>query len=506
MATATPGLIYLPKSSDELRKQWLQDYSLAAIAAGFDDPPVAPGTDAYFIADADAKIAIMGFANQAISADAANVLTATGDDLDNHRKALGLPEVPPAGSSGKIVITVSGSTTIANNTELKLENGLRIKTVGTVVNPADQQEIDVTAIDVGSLTNAVGGAEVTFVSAPTNVDATARVSNSFPLSGGTDIESDERKRDRILNTLQNKPAAGNWAYNRQLVLDEFGFVQDCYVYPAPGGPGSQLIVPVRAFDIPNNDYSRAPSSALLQSIRNALQADANTGVETVVRAAADQSVDFTILVTIPDSTLSGGNGSGWTDAAPWPPLVGADSNNVTITAVGTNNDSITVDAATTTEPVDGQTHVAWWSPADRKFYTALVTAHSGATTAWVLTLDRPLVGKDGIGPAIGDYVSPDAQNLARYGETWVSLFGELGPGEITSDANRLPRSKRHPLVADEDPSSITAGVAAQRMKNKHSEITDIELGYAPTTTPTVPASVDDPPNILVPRHFAVYAQ
>jgi hypothetical protein len=49
-------------------------------------------------------------------------------------------------------------------------------------------------------------------------------------------------------------------------------------------------------------------------------------------------------------------------------------------------------------------------------------------------------------------------------------------------------------------------VAAQRMKNKHSEITDIELGYAPTTTPTVPASVDDPPNILVPRHFAVYAQ
>jgi hypothetical protein len=39
---------------------------------------------------------------------------------------------------------------------------------------------------------------------------------------------------------------------------------------------------------------------------------------------------------------------------------------------------------------------------------------------------------------------------------------------------------------------------------KHVEITDIAFGYSLLTSPTVPASVDDPPNILVPRRFAVY--
>ncbi len=500
---ADVAVTYVPKDSAELRKQWLQDFALAAIDTGVEAPPVEPGTDAYMQAEADSQVAFIGIQNIALAADDANVLTAVGTGLERHRKALGLPEVPKSGSSGKIVLTVLGSTTIANGSVLKLENGLRIQTVGTVVSPADQQEIDATAIDVGALTNAAGGAEVRFVSAPANVDAVAKVSSAFPLTGGVDAEDDERKRDRILNTLQNKPAAGNWGYIRQIVLDEFGFVQDCYVYPALGGPSSQLVVPVRKFDRDNNDYSRAPSTALLQAIRNTLQADASIGIETVVRAATDQDADFALSIEIPQSTLTGGNGEGWTDAAPWPPLVANDDGNITITAVGSSNDTITLDAATTTAPVNGQTNVSWWSPADRKFYSALVTSHSGATTAWVLTLDRPLVGRDGVGPAIGDYVSPSAQHLSDYGDTWVALLEELGPGEGTADQNRLPRARRHPYTDVEDPASVTSAVLSQ-LTRKHPEVTDLEFAYAPMTTPTVPTSVDDPPAVFVPRHLAFY--
>ncbi len=500
---AEVAVTYVPKDSSELRKQWLQDYSLAAIETGVEAPPVEPGTDAYMIAEADSQVCFIGIQNIALAADDTNILTAGEAGVERHRKALGLPEVPKSGSSGKVVLTVSGATTIANNTQLKLENGLRIKTVGTVINPADKAEIDVTAIDVGALTNAPGGAEVRFVAAPANVDAVAKVSSAFPLVGGVDEEDTERKRDRILNTLRNKPAAGNWGYLRQFVLDNFGFVQDCYVYPALGGPSSQLVVPVRKFDRENNDYSRAPSAALLLAIRNALQADVTTSVETVVRAADDQEADFVLSIEIPQSTLSGGNGEGWTDAAPWPPLVAGDSGNITITAVGANNDTITLDAATTTEPIDGQTNVSWWSPADRKFYSALVTDHSGATTAWVLTLDRPLVGRDGVGPAIGDYVSPSAQHLSDYGDSWVTLMEELGSGEGTADQNRLPRARRHPYTDVEDPASVTNAVLTS-MVRKHAEVTDLEFAYAPVTTPTVPASVDDPPAVLIPRHLAFY--
>jgi uncharacterized phage protein gp47/JayE len=504
MATATPGVIYFPKSSAELREQFLQDYALAAIEADFDEPPVAPGTDIYFIGEAVSKICLIGLANTAISAKSVNILTATGADLDAIREAYGIDEVEPSGSSGKIVVTIAGSTTIGSGQAFKLPNGLRGHVVGTYINPADQAEIDVTADDVGSLTNLAAGGEVEFVAAPTNVAAKAKVSNSFPLTGGTDVESDTRKRDRILNVLRNKPGGGNWGQIRQLVLDEHGFVQDCYVFPAPGGPSSQLIVPVREFDKANNDYSRAPSAALLQAIRGTVQAESNVGIESVIRAADEEDADFAIEIEIPSSQLSGGNGEGWTDPEPWPQLEVADGGYVTITAVGASNDSITVDAATTTEPLDGQTNVAWWSPADRKFYTALVTDHSGATTAWVLTLDRPLVGKNGVGPAAGDYISPNAQNLSAYGDTWVSMFNELGPGEVTSDVNgRLPRSKRHPYTTDEDPSTLSRTVLS-KLNQQHTEITDIAFTYSPTTAPTVPASVDDPPAVLIPRHLAFY--
>jgi hypothetical protein len=121
----------------------------------------------------------------------------------------------------------------------------------------------------------------------------------------------------------------------------------------------------------------------------------------------------------------------------------------------------------------------------------------------VLDLDRPLVGKDGVGPTVGDFISPNAQNLEAYGNTWVSLFSTLGTGEITSDVNLLPRSLRHPYSTDEDPHSITNASLA-RFATKHPEISDIEFGSAAQTSPTVPATVDDSPNVITPGKFAIY--
>lgn len=499
---AEVAVVYTPSGSAELRQQFLTDYALAASDAGL-VAPTGPGTDAFIIAEAVAQISLIGITNEAIHADDANVLTATGAALDRIREGLGIPPVEPTGSSGKIRIEVLGSTTIGSGQQLTLPNGKRIETISTTINPADQQEIDVRAIDTGADTNLAAGETVTWVSAPTNVGAEAIVSSEFPLTGGTDAENDERKRDRILNTLRNKPAGGNWAYLRQKVLNEFGFIQDCYVYPALGGPSSQLIVPVRRFDRENNDFSRAPSDALLQSIRNALQADANTGIETAVRAPENQAADFAIKIQIPESALSGGNGQGWTDPVPWPQLVGGDAGRVNVASVNSTNDEITVSAQTTTSPVAGQTQIAWFSSADRTFYSALVTAVSGSAGAWVLTLDRPLVGKDGLGPTNGNLISPNAQNLQAYAKTWVDLFEELGPGEMTTDVNRLPRAKRHPFATTEDPASVT-NAALGRLSKEHPEITDYEFSYQSLTAPTVPANVDDPPNILVPRNLAFY--
>jgi hypothetical protein len=466
---------------------------------------VQPGTDWFILSTGVANICLIGFANTAIGLDAQNVLTAVGDDLDAIRLGYGLPEVAPAPSSGKIRISVDGAVTIVDKTPFVLPNGLRGETSGANVNPADGAEINVVTVDTGEAANLDSGETVRFISPPFNLRTDATVSDGDPLTGGTDAESDEQKRQRILDTLQNKPAGGNWSFVRQVALDALGTVMDCYVFPALGGPGSTKAVPIKDFDIANNDFSRALSSTALQTVRAALQ-EALPGLqEMVVDTVTDEPVDATILVSLPASVLSGGNGSGWLDPSPWPPLVLADAGVVSISATGAGNDSLTLTALTTTAPIPGQTRVAWWSTEDRLFYTALVTSQSGASGAWVIGLDRALVSKDGSGPATGDYVSPAAQNIAQYGSKWVDLFRALGPSENTTDTDILAggRALRHPFVASEDPSDITASTLSL-WQTPFPEITNYSVGYISATTPTVPASIDDPPAILGPQRFAIY--
>jgi hypothetical protein len=498
--------LYFPANKDELKGQFLRDIRLGAIDAGMVDPPTTPGTDWDLLGEGIANLCLLGFANVNASEADDNLLTATGQALDDIRKAEGLVEVPAAGATGKLRITVAGSTTLNNGLEFTIPNGLRGQITQTYVDPADQSEVDVVMIDTGATTNVAAKEIVRFTSPPVNLATEAEVSVGEPLTGGTEPEDDERKRDRILNVRRNRPAGGNWAHIRQIALDALGSVQDCYVYPALGGPGSCKVVPVKDFDLDIDDYSRALSSAALNVVRLAIQTNMPNPQEIVVNAAANEACDATIAVTIPDSSLSGGNGKGWTDAQPWPPLTGGETS-CPITAVTAGGDGITVDADTATAPIAGQTHIAWWSQVDRKFYTALVTAQSGGAGAWVLTLDRPLVGKTGAGPITGgtaDFVCPAAESSGKYGDAWVSFFSELGPGEnLAPGDSRLPRAKRHPYVTDEDPAALTATFLG-RLRDKFPEITDYEFKLRSPATPTVPASVATAPNILVPRRFAVY--
>lgn len=498
------GSTVLPQTSAAIRDVLLRDLRLAALATGLtDEPPTQPGTDWYLLAESVSRTCFIGVVNQASADRDRSVLTATGKPLDNIRVELGLPEVPASGSTGKLVPTIQGTTTIVNGTQFVLSNGLRGRVVGTYENPIQGDELDVETIDTGSTTNLAGGTVVRFASPPVNVAVEAKVSTGVPLTGGTDVETDDRKRQRILNTLRNKPAGGNWADIRQRVLDNFGAVSDCYIYPALGGPSSAKAVPVKDFDPAANDFSRSITSATQQGVRAHLFSKLAIGNQNVIQASVDQPADFTLLVQIPASALSGGNGQGWTDQIPWPSLEVADGGSVAITSVGGNDDVITVDAATTTAPIAGQTHIAWWSSVDRLFYTALVVSQTGGTGAWVLTLDRPLRGKGGASPQAGDFISPGAANLAKYGTSWVKTFGALGPGQNTSDPNRLPRSLRRPFVTDEDRSDITT-TALTALTTKHPEITNITFGYAPVTEPTVPGSVDTGPAILIPRRFGIY--
>ena len=496
-----PGSIYFPANAEEIRDDFLTDVRLEAIAAGVTNPAVHPLTDWHILGTSLANISLIQYANINTAQARTSVLDATGDDLDEIREAYGLPEVPPSGSSGQVIATVStGAATFVDGLSVLLPNGLRAKVSGTQVGVVNGGAVDVAAIDVGESTNFAGGTKVRFVTPPVNVASEATVSTQKPLSGGTDIETDDRKRARILNRLQNAPAGGNWAHLRETILNKVGAISDVFIYPALGGPSSVLIIPVKAPDPDNADWSRAPSAAAITDARAAINAAFPSECDRFVKGPIETTMSISVKATLPLAIAAGGDGRGWIDATVWPQLVGGDSGRVYVSGV-TSSTQITVTANTATAPVAGVTHVAWWSPQDRQFRTRLVTVVGGAAGAWQLTLDAPLVDSTNTVVTVGDYISPAAVNLDAYGETWTAIAATMGPTEMTADANRLPRSLRHPKIADSNPAEPTARDLALFYEN-HTEITDVDFGF--TQTIGLPLSVAGEPGIFVLEDFGVY--
>lgn len=502
MATLELGKVYLPENAAVIRDDLLTDFRLEAISAGVEEPSVQPGTDNWFWATAQANASMLQYANIQTVRPAITPLTATGQDLEDWRIALGLPVVGASGASGKLTASVApGATvTVPNGQQFVLPNGLRGQASGTQPGIADGDPVSVIMIDTGERTNADSGTKVRWVSPPFNLLTEARVSSDEPLTGGFDAETEARKRERVLNRLATSAGGGNWGQLREIALNTLPSVQDAYVYPAAGGPSSCKVVIVRAFDVARNDYQRSMSDAAVTLVANAIHAQMADGQEIPIETVAEESADVALYLELPSSSLAGGNGLGWLDQSPWP-TTDADTP-ITVTTV-TSSNVVTIDATDAAEPIDGLHHVSWWAPGDQKFYTALITDHSGSAGAWVLTLDTPLVDSDGTSVAVGDYISPAAVNAESYGSTFVSLMGALGAGEnVEPDASDTPRRFRHPFITDGAQISITSKMLLD-LRRAHSEIEEASFAHLPTSTPTVPSTVDDPPNILVPRHFGI---
>ena len=497
------GSLYQPSGVEELSRRFLRDIELSAIQSGTNDVPVQYGSDFWLTSQAISGICLQGFRNIDLSEADQNVLDATGSALDKLRIGYGIPEVTPTKASGKIRLKVSGVTTVPNNQAFVYPNGTSGKIVGTYINPANLAEVNVECNIPGTVGNLKSGEIVRLIGPPVNVDSSATVSTSSPIKGGTDVEDDTRKRNRILNVLRNKPAGGNWSDIRRIVLDNVGGVQECFIYPALGGPSSVKIIAIKDFDLENYDFSRSIPDVNLNAVRSIIQSSFPGEVQIVVQTCITEYTDIGLRLTIPLSSQSGGNGLGWTDISPWPLLVTGDNGRITLSSPNATFDTFIVNAGTAIQPVDGQTHISWWSSKTRKFYTGLVVGHVGGAGSWSVTLDRPLIDDLGNGPTAGEFISPTCQNIDGYGESLVSTFRTMGPGENTSQSSRLPRALRHPFPSDIFPYSISNS-SIKKLISKYSEITEFSFGHILKTMPTVPSNATIPTNILIPRNFGVY--
>jgi uncharacterized phage protein gp47/JayE len=126
--------------------------------------------------------------------------------LVNADGTIGRKVATPA--KGTITITGTPGVVVPAGTQLISDNNINYETIEDVTTGASPVNVGIVAIDYGALGNMDEGAQLSFVATPAGVDGTATV---VELTGGTDDETDNQLRQRILQRIRNPAMGGSQA-------------------------------------------------------------------------------------------------------------------------------------------------------------------------------------------------------------------------------------------------------------------------------------------------------
>jgi uncharacterized phage protein gp47/JayE len=203
--------------------------------------------------------------------------------LDQPRKAA-------AAAAGNVTFTGTSGTLVPAGTSLIRADGIEYATDADATLSAGTVTAAVTAVEAGAAGNAIAGVAVTLTTPIAGVTSAATVA-SGGLVGGSDTESDDDLRARLLARLKEAPHGGasfdyvTWAL-------EVAGVSRAWVYPQELGIGTVTVRFVR-----DDDASIIPDAAEVASVQDYIDARRPVTADVTVVAPVAVPLDFTIAVT-----------------------------------------------------------------------------------------------------------------------------------------------------------------------------------------------------------------
>jgi uncharacterized phage protein gp47/JayE len=490
MTTFSVGNAAYP-TAVQIRDQILSDLTYYGGQAGIAFN-VKPGSEHYKIATALANRVSIAIANNKISNDQRNPLTATGDALRDIARVYGIAERPASQSSGPVMLKIAtGATpTIPAGWQGTGPNSKKYVTVQIEDAAENGDIITMRSVEAGADTVLVTGSQITWDSAAIASLLSPAIVQSPGIRGGEDTDDDEDIRRRLIDRLSAQAVGGNGASIKGWAEETSASIHAAYVYEAIRGPASFDVAVVAS------GGDRTLSGTIVDASRSNVSSNMPGGVVSVNETTVvPEELDIVFGMRLPLPESAGGAGGGWRDAVPWP------SAGTKITAISGANFTVNSSAA----PVVGQSIGLWDrsdidAPVMRERTVATV---SGSAGAWVITLS----GSNGF-VAVGDYVSAGATNLVAYAATAYAQFLLLGPGEKTDNPDLLPRSARYPSPEVSGPMDITNRQIAAIM-SEYDEMAQLtyeailETGtLTPRSSPSLPPTTASPPRILVCKRLA----
>jgi len=167
--------------------------------------------------------------------------TASAENLDIIGSEIGIDRLEATGSTGDVDCTGVNASTISIGDELTSGNGVTyLVTVGAVI-AGGVATITVVSDSFGADTLQLAGVKLTFVSPPAGVDSQALVATGG-LTGGTDRETDDSYRARIIERKRNPIQCGTATDYVQWAKETPGVaVTRAFVFPQEAGPGTVTV-------------------------------------------------------------------------------------------------------------------------------------------------------------------------------------------------------------------------------------------------------------------------
>jgi uncharacterized phage protein gp47/JayE len=191
--------------------------------------------------------------------------------------------------SGRIVLTGTVGTTLPAATEYRRSDDLRFITqADATIGVGGSIEVEVLPTSAGSASNCAVGTRLTALSPSEGIASVALVA-ATGVTGGTDIETPDSWRARIIERRQEPADGGNDADWRQWVQEVTGKTK-VWVYPHHMGLGTVGIT----FIMPDGSV---PAGGDLAAVEDHLEVVRPVTAEPIVFAPVVSPVDFEIRLT-----------------------------------------------------------------------------------------------------------------------------------------------------------------------------------------------------------------
>jgi uncharacterized phage protein gp47/JayE len=492
---------------DEIRDQLLNDLRYRYARQGV-TVNVKRGSAHYKRCEALANRISLALANGQLRLRDIDPYKATGDALIKLARFFGVTGREASKASGFVTVTLEtgadGSVSIPIGYKATSPAGITYQTTAAYPTAITGDTVAVESVDAGDV-DAAAGTFLTWDSASVaNLKPKSTVA-AGGIDGGREADDEEELRVRLLRRLGFPVGGGNWSFVAQTAEDASASVDQAFVYPTMRGPSSYDVAIVGDADgLVLNVATQAIAAA---TVRAAMPGSIDEALN--LTSVALEPLDAVIDMSTPYPVLAGGAGGGWTDSSPWP----SDAENganvwAEVTAVGSN--SLTVNSTSADPPAAGN-RFAVWNADDEALYEFSAVGVGGSSGAYVITVDSQqsaLLGK----VVVGARCSAMAEKLQEYADAFVAYVKTLGPGEKTADADLLRYARRKPAPDVERPYALTT-TALSAISNAHAEVFDVSYasrtatGTTTTqTTPSVPATTADAPNMITIQNLSVRAK